>query len=301
MASELGSLQTLMQSAETRVITLRDGRDLAWVEVGDPTGVPVFAFHGTPGSRLAFATTQATVREAGVRMICPDRPGYGLSSFHFGRRLTDWPSDVGQLADHLQIPRFAVIGVSGGGPHAAACAALLPTRVTRAAIVSGIGPFETPAATEGMMRTNRITMTLARRVPWLLRPLNTMIGWIMRRRPRQAIDMMIKQVPPVDAEVLSRPEVRAGFEYEAAHASRTAGRAAGQDLALFVRDWGFSLADIKVPTRLWQGGVDVNVPPSHGRVQHAAIVGSDLVDCPSEGHMLVFDHLGEILAFLAAP
>jgi len=121
-------------------MTLSDGRDLGWLELGVPDGWPIFGFHGTPGSRLQLAINEAAVRRAGVRLIAPDRPGYGMSTYQPGRRLIDWPSDVVELADHLAVDRFSVMGVSGGGPHALACASVLKERVVVAGIVSGADP-----------------------------------------------------------------------------------------------------------------------------------------------------------------
>src|SRR5205807_9443897 len=140
---------------DTRVMNLPDGRELAWLESGKPRGTPVFMFHGTPGSRLQVSFDEKAISASGVRFIAPDRPGYGHSSFHPGRTLADWASDVAALADHLKIERFAVAGVSGGGPHAAACAALLPERVTAVGIVSGVGPLSEPGFTSAMEGFNR--------------------------------------------------------------------------------------------------------------------------------------------------
>jgi len=285
---------------ETRMITLADGRDLAWLEMGDPHGKPVFAFHGTPGSRLSFVTDDSTIDDSGVRLICPDRPGYGHSSFHRGRRLPDWPGDVAQLADHLGTSRFGVIGVSGGGPHALACAALLPQQVTAAAIVSGVGPLHLAEATDGMLALNRFNTALSRRAPVLTRPLSRLMADFARRSPDRAIDEFIKRMPPADRAVLARPEVRAAFTADMRQSSRTSGRAASQDFALFAHDWGFALGDITVPVHFWQGDADINVPPHHARLQHEAIPGSVLIECPAEGHLLVFAHVTEILDFLRA-
>ena len=102
--------------ADTRVMNLPDGRELAWMETGEPRGYPVFMFHGTPGSRLSLSFDARAIEASGVRLIAPDRPGYGHSSFHRGRTLADWASDVSTLADHLKIAKFAVSGFSGGGP-----------------------------------------------------------------------------------------------------------------------------------------------------------------------------------------
>jgi pimeloyl-ACP methyl ester carboxylesterase len=148
--------------------------------------MPVFAFHGTPGSRLQIAIEDSPIRAAGVRLVCPDRPGYGLSTFQPGRRLVDWPRDVAHLADHLGIDRFAVMGISGGGPHSAVCAALIGDRVTSAAIVSGVGPLADPRATEGMMRSNRILTALSRRRSRVLHVVFNLQVGALRRWPSRA-------------------------------------------------------------------------------------------------------------------
>jgi pimeloyl-ACP methyl ester carboxylesterase len=279
---------------DSRVTELPDGRDLGWLELGDPAGMPVFAFHGTPGSRLQIAIEDSPIRAAGVRLVCPDRPGYGLSTFQPGRRLVDWPRDVAHLADHLGINCFAVMGISGGGPHSAVCAALLGDRVNSAAIVSGVGPLADPRATEGMMRSNRIFTALSRRRSRVLHvALNLQVG-ALRRWPSRALDLMVKQLPPVDVAILSRPEVRALLEREAVRSSRTAGRAASQDFELFAADWGFDLGAIEIPVHIWQGGADLNVPPHHARLLHDAIPGSVLHELAGEGHFMVIDHFEEI-------
>jgi pimeloyl-ACP methyl ester carboxylesterase len=281
-------------------MVLHDGRDLGWLELGDSSGTPVFAFHGTPGSRLQMAVDDAPLRDAGVRLICPDRPGYGLSTFQPGRRLVDWPHDVAELADHLGVDRFAVMGVSGGGPHAAVCAALGGDRVTAAAIVSGVGPLADPAAAEGMMRPNQILTVLSRRRSRVAHVILALQVAASRRWPKRALEFMAKQLPAADVAVLFRPEVRAVFERDAIRSSRTAAKAAAQDFELFATDWGFDLKTIEIPVHIWQGDTDRNVPPQHARLLHDAIPGSLLHHVAGEGHFMAFDHLEEIAARLTA-
>jgi len=281
-------------------MTLHDGRALAWSEMGDPAGFPVLAFHGTPGSRHQMLIDPAPFLAAGTRCIAPDRPGYGLSTYHRDRTLTGWASDVAELADHLGIGRFAVMGMSGGGPHAAVCAALLPDRVTAAAILSGIGSIGEPGSEAGMMPANRLFVRLARRMP---RANVVPFGAIMvlgRRWPDRALAMAAKTAPAPDAAVLARPEVTAAFRRDLVEASATAGRAAAQDFALFARAWGFRLEDITVPVQIWHAEADVNVPVAHATRQAAAIPGAVLHRIPREGHFMALDQMGAVLRELLA-
>ena len=286
---------------DSSVTVLPDGRDLGWLEWGDPAGIPVFAFHGTPGSRLQLAIEDSPIRTNGLRLVCPDRPGYGLSTFQPGRRLIDWPADVAHLADHLGIDRFGVMGISGGGPHSAVCAALLGDRVTSAAIVSGVGPLADPRATEGMMRSNQIFTALARRRSRVLHVALNLQVIALRRWPSRAFDLLVKQLPPADVAILSRPEVRALLELDAVRSSRTAGAAAVQDFELFAAAWGFDLGAIDIPVHIWQGDADRNVPAHHARLMHDAIPGSVLHEFAAEGHFMAFDHFEDIGAALKSP
>jgi pimeloyl-ACP methyl ester carboxylesterase len=133
-------------------LALGDGRKLGYAQCGRPDGEPFFYFHGHPGSRLEARFADRAAAEAGLRVIALDRPGYGLSDFQPGRLNTDWPAAVARATDLLRIGRFSVTGASGGGPYALACGWRLPDRVTRAAVISGVGPYQVPGITRGMRR-----------------------------------------------------------------------------------------------------------------------------------------------------
>jgi pimeloyl-ACP methyl ester carboxylesterase len=285
---------------DTRVMELPDGRELAWLEAGRPRGRPVFAFHGTPGSRRQVSFDEKAITASGVRMIAPDRPGYGLSSFHPGRSLLDWATDVSALADHLKLESFAVVGVSGGGPHALACARMLPERVTAAGIASGVGPMGDPEFDVGMVGLNRGLMFLAQQSPVVLRPVFWFQEFYMRRWPEAALRAATKRFPAPDVEIFGRPDVRAAFFDDMRRASATAAQAATQDFVLFVSDWGFRLRDVSVPCHLWHGDADRNVPIGHGRFMAGRIPGAVLHECPGEGHLLAVNHLEEVLRTVVA-
>jgi pimeloyl-ACP methyl ester carboxylesterase len=129
---------------DAQTVTTTDGRTPMFAEWGDPAGVPVFSLHGAPGSRFARFYDESVYLDVGARVITYDRPGYGGSDRHRGRRIVDCVGDVAAIADELGIERFAVTGGSVGGPHSLAVAARLGDRVTRAACGSGIAPFDTP-------------------------------------------------------------------------------------------------------------------------------------------------------------
>ena len=93
------------------IVQLPDGRSLAYAEYGDPTGFPVFLFHGLPGTRLSWGLIPDHPFPPGLRIIAPDRPGYGKSDPKHGRTMLDWPDDIASLADELNLEQFAVVGV----------------------------------------------------------------------------------------------------------------------------------------------------------------------------------------------
>ena len=148
-------------------LNFADGRELAWIEYGSPDGVPVVALHGSPGTRHLFAPLADTSLGRGVRLIAPDRPGYGHSTYHPSRTYESWARDVGQLADHLGVNRFGVIGTSSGGPNAAGCARFLGDRLLGCAIVSGPAPPDADISTRELLRSNRVFQRLTRTAPRL--------------------------------------------------------------------------------------------------------------------------------------
>jgi pimeloyl-ACP methyl ester carboxylesterase len=228
-----------------------------------------------------------------LRLIAPDRPGMGLSSFQPRRRFTDWPKDVISLADHLGFDRFAIVGYSGGGPYAAACACSIPERIMKAGIVSGVGPFTEPALVDGIPQTNRDYFNLSHQKPWLSRMMIRMIGMMTRVAPGKIITNMMSTLPEADRTMMRLPEVQQTFLAMFKEALRQGSRGAQHDTFLMVTAWDFNPREIQIPVHLWHGEEDRNAPIAMGRYMANAIPNSQAKFYPGEGHISLFKKYAE--------
>jgi len=281
----------------SRSITLADLRTLAYTHYGDPNGQPVMYFHGWPGSRLEAELVSGEARTAGALVIAVDRPGMGGSDFQRGRRLLDWADDVVALADALQLERFAVLGVSGGGPYALACAHAIPQRVSAAATVAGLAPYDPADPTLGMSRQNRRTFRVARTAPWLLRPMFALLRLGVHRRPDRVLGQLAAPAPACDRAVLQQPELRRVLVASLREAVRHGARGVAYEGRLLARPWGFRLDDVGSQVFVWQGEQDVNVPAAMGRSLAHAIPLCRATFYREEGHFsLLVNRLPDILA-----
>jgi pimeloyl-ACP methyl ester carboxylesterase len=281
---------------EALTIRLRDGRTLGYAEYGDAAGPPVLVFHGSPGSRLQVRAAHGPALARGIRIIAPDRPGLGLSTRLPRRQIADWPNDVRELADALGIGRFAVIGVSGGGPYAAACGWALPERVVRAGIISGVAlSGHGSALCSGLRRGERFLVDLGLRTPWLLHAVMT-VGAAPSRRWTERIFARIRTLAsPADRLILERSEIADCLIAGMKEAFRQGGQGPTDEVLLLARPWTFRPEEIGVPVRLWHGEADAVVPVDMGRYLAAAIPGCRAEFIPGAGHYLVFDRIGPFL------
>jgi pimeloyl-ACP methyl ester carboxylesterase len=272
----------------TATCTLPDGRTLGYATWGDPGGQPTIVCHGLPGSRFCGLYLDAPARAAGVRVITPERPGFGLSTRSAPRVLTDWPRDVEALADHLELPTFHLLGVSGGGPHALVCAALIPKRLRSVKVVVSFGPLDTPEATANM---DPVLRRLWLSGPWFQRLVSRLTGFAARFLPDSAL------IPTRDEHAMrffSQPEIRDAFMREIREAVRDGGRAMADEVAMLSHDWGFKLSDISIPVRLWAGETDRNCPIGMTRRLISQIPDVDATIFPGEGHMCAFERLDQL-------
>ena len=278
------------------VILLPDNRRLAYAEYGESDGAPVILFHGVPGSRLSWGNLPDDPFPAGLRIIAPDRPGYGRSDPRPGRTLLDWVDDVSELANALGMERFSVVAVSGGGPGALACAWRIPERLNSVGVVASPAPTNAPGVFESMSRTNRFFMKLAWRLPWLSTLNVRLLASMIRRNPARYIDMMQYKVHDVDKHILARPEIHEMLVKDFTEALRAGAQGMVDDMAAnHGRPWGFPLHEIKAKVLFWYCQLDRSVPPAMGQYLSRNVPNAEATFVPGAGHLWILVHLHEVL------
>jgi len=285
---------------EHRVETT-DGRTLRVLDDGDASGVPVVYHHGTPGCAGPEPTMLEQAMTLGIRLISYDRPGYGASSRLPGRRYGDCVGDVATMADHLGIERFGSFGVSGGGPHTLACAALLGDRVTASVSSGSPAPFDADGLDwgEGMGDLNADEIAIAARgYDALYEHIAGIREELLASTPEQGKELMASLLSPVDRDALT-DELTSHMHANAMEALAPGAEGwTDESLAEFA-PWGFDLETIAVPVQIWHGDQDRFVPVGHARWLAAQIPGAEPRIFPDEGHIsLVEKSVGEMLGWL---
>jgi pimeloyl-ACP methyl ester carboxylesterase len=282
-----------------RVIALADGRVMTVREYGDPAGTPVIALHGTPASRLMYSAARSA-GGFGLRLIAPDRWGYGETSAHPNPTLPAFAADIAHLADALAIDRFAVLGVSGGGPYAAALGVLLRERVTALALVAPVGPIADVPGGVSLSAFHQFCFRILPRVPGPLRLVFTAFRRGLKSSPDAAIRVATMRSPPPDITVLANPEVHARFAAMFAEGLKAGVAGALIDMQIFSRPWQMPLDHIVAPCALWIGTADNNVPIAAAYKLAASIPGCELIELAGEGHLWVALNYDGVLGWIAA-
>jgi pimeloyl-ACP methyl ester carboxylesterase len=281
-----------------RILTLPDGRRVGCAEYGDPRGLPVLALHGTPGSRLMFALSHKAARERGVRLIAPERPGYGLSDYRYAESLAQIAEDFSIVANAYGFDRFAVMGVSGGGPHAVAAAAAMPDRISLLALVGPVG--EVAGGELRFSRFHRLLFKGVARRPWAMRVFFRGLRSMVFKSPDTAYRWLMRRVCAPDRHVLAQSHVRVSLQAAIGEGLRPGIEGAAQDLRLYCAPWRLRLADIDVPAIVWQGSDDPVVPPAAAYALARELPNCRLDVIPAAGHYWVFARFGLILDAVVA-
>jgi pimeloyl-ACP methyl ester carboxylesterase len=289
-------------SERTHAVQTADGRTLHVAETGTPDGACVVIHHGTPACGRAFRTEAESARERGLRLVTYDRPGYGESSPHAGRSVADAAEDVMAILDALGVSRFATYGISGGGPHALACAALLGDRCAAAVTIAGVGPADAPDLDflDGMGEGNIVEFGKTREGREALSAFCAeQAAGLLAAGPEQLAEALKEHLSDVDADALTGE--LAEFLTDVVHRGLGPGVDGwvDDDLA-FMAPWGFDVAAIDVPVAVWQGEHDLMVPPAHAAWLGGHVAGAALSILPGEGHLtLQVNRIGDAHAWLA--
>ncbi|MBA3348373.1 MAG: alpha/beta hydrolase [Actinobacteria bacterium] len=279
-----------MAGGQTTIETAA-GRTLTVYDAGDPAGAPILFHHGTPSSGRPYEPHVRLAERQGVRLVSYDRAGYADSSRHAGRSVADVAVDIEHVADALGIERFATWGHSGGGPHALACAALLPGRVAAVATVAGVAPYGADGLDwlAGMGEANVEEFGASLAGEETLRPALEAEALGMRGvTGEQLVAAMRTIVSEVDVAVLRGPlgdHLAAGFGLAL---DRGVDGWVDDDLA-FTLPWGFEVDAIATPALVVQGREDLMVPGGHGDWLAASIPGAEAWLTDGEGHLTLFE------------
>ena len=268
-------------------VTLSNGRRIGFAEYGPPNGRPVLWFHGTPGARRQVPpTAREAADQLGVRIVALERPGIGASSPHAYDSILEWAEDVEECIDQLGIDRFGIVGLSGGGPYALACAYRMPDRTVAVAVIGGVAPTRGEDAPEGGVV--RLTARFSSVLDLLHEPLSHglwALVWALRPLASPAFDLFARFSPAGDKEVFAAPGMKVMFLDDLLRASRRQLRAPVSDLRLFGRPWGFSPRDVAVPVLLWHGDEDYIVPVAHSEHVADLLPGAELRINPGAAHL----------------
>jgi pimeloyl-ACP methyl ester carboxylesterase len=281
-------------------IATPDGRSLAVTEFGPADGAAIVAHHGTPGCKRFFRTELEAAEARGLRMIAYDRPGYGGSTPLRGRAVADAAADVATILDALGAERFATYGGSGGGPHALACGALLADRCAGVATLAGVGPTDAPDLDwlEGMGEGNHAEIAAAREGrDQLVAYCVADAEGISSASPDEVVEAMRPHLSAVDAAALTG-ELAEHFLASVGEALAPGVEGWVDDDYAFLAPWGFDVADLGVPVRIWQGEEDLMVPPAHGHWLLAHVAGADGAVLANEGHLTLIRRIGDVLGWL---
>ena len=273
-------------------VTLHDGRSLAYAEWGNPAGRPVVLFHGTPGSRLLCPDEDATV-SADVRLITIDRPGYGRSDPYPDLSLLTWADDYAELHGRLGLPACPIVGWSGGGPYALACAVRAPALVSSVGLAASMAPaeemgegWEDERRVADLLRLDRAAgvVAITQRYQDLADdPASFFASWDDPKDP--------------DVRLLALPHVHEAMVESVREGVRQGSVGVVADEIATFGPWGFSAADVTQDVGVWLGSENT-VCRSDADYFAATIPRATYVIFPGEGHLVPLPRWAEMLAWL---
>jgi pimeloyl-ACP methyl ester carboxylesterase len=294
--------RTMSASGSDGTVTARDGRTLAYLEVGDPRGPLVIHNHGGPGSRLEARLFAGAATKNRLRLVCVDRPGMGQSSRQKSRSYDGWADDLTAIADALGYREFGVTGWSEGGPWALAAAAYIdPRRLRHVTSIAGgsYGTFGDNWAADQLTKADAMGGYLALKFRPGFHLMYAALGLAAKRFRRSFADQIRKALNDYDQQILLRPEVETAFCDSCAECFAQGSDGLVRDAELLFRRWAFDVTAIERPVHMWQGTDDGLVAASINRAVADRMPGAVWHSVEGAGHMVAVGSGDEVFAIAA--
>jgi len=289
--------QEIARSAsDEQYIKLSDGRRLFFSDSGDPRGLPVILMHGIAGSRYLRHPDDQHLMQQGVRLIIPERPGSGDSDSSADRSITDWPSDIAELADHLNLQQFTVLGYSAGTAYALAVAAACVDRVRAVHIVAALPPIDGLEDLRAYNPVFRMTLFLAKYTPGLLPALMRVMVKDIRKNVYHHLEQILRNAPAQDRAVLANAKLRANIATGMRASVRNGEHEIAHEVLLVAQGWGIDLDKLTLPVYIWHGEQDPLVSITGARKLAGLLPNAELVSIDEAGHYLLYSHWQALLS-----
>ncbi len=291
----------VVSMVSNKTIKLPDGRILSYYEFGDISGKPVFYFHGSGVASGMYAELlHDTALKTGIRLISPDRPGIGSSTYKPDRRLTEWPKDVEELANRLDISRFSIISESGGSAYAYACASIIPDRINKVAIVSGLCPLDIKYLQKDLTFKNRLSLRVLKSPEWLLKRMFSGLSKKTETGLETFFDKASKKSSDIEKRVLESSAFRNCYKNCVQNAFKQGTMGPVKDIKIVSGHWSFDLRKITCNISLWHGLEDESAPVSMTKRVQEMLENCQAYYFPKEGHISVIKlHAEEIFGSLS--
>lgn len=274
---------------ETRIFELGDGRRMAYSEYGDPTGIPLFYFHSLLGSRLEFSNFGPNIADQnGFRVICPERPGYGLSDPMPDLTFQDWANDIEKLADHLELEQFSIAGYAMGPIFGCAVAFHLPERVKRLLIISSGVAAKTRQDFAQMNPLYRMSNKMARDFPQVFRIFTSLTRKSTLRNPERFFERLVAELPPHEASLINTQEFKQNIIEDLNQSWQQGSHQVSHEMELLMNPWDFRPEEIETPADIWHGTEDHHVSCIVGEKLANLMPNANFYAQPGHGHYMIY-------------
>jgi pimeloyl-ACP methyl ester carboxylesterase len=282
------------------LIKLLNHRTLGFEIYGDPDGYPILYCHGFPGSRLEAAHFHEAALKNQCQVISIDRPGMGLSEFDENRTILSFAHDIDALTDELNLKKFNMISHSGGAPFLLACAYLMPHKIKKASIVSGVSPPELWRKQNNISQKERILKGCLQKASFLTTPMMYLTRMLLNN-PDKMMKHMVKTLPDIDVALFKTEKMQNIIIKSTQEVFKQGLKGASLDMKLLFKPLGFNLQDIHIPITIWHGALDTQAPVAHARIHEHVLPDAHLNLIENEAHTSLIMHCANaiLLDFLS--